>query len=265
MELQVKDTSIIELCQQACTPQIAKQVTHALQKLTELEYCEEIHNRSHTQFTWRHFVLNHKEPHRNLRQITAELSRKKQALVENLYKLKQKQVRIKIKERDYKLEKDVLQQELLQVNIDKMKAMASISKHYLEGAVKDVLYLAKQYEDLRDFVDLDDEKSLEEYEVKYWLKRLTAQSLRDIHSKGSIFPGNAEALEDIGINPRVFEKLLMSHLDNESKSEEISSNTLEQFLNTVADKYSLEVLDSIKIRGLKSDIVEDYLYLENKK
>ena len=51
----------------------------ALQNVSELQ---NIWNHSHSQWTWKHLNLSYHAPYRNMRQIAAEISRKKSALNE---------------------------------------------------------------------------------------------------------------------------------------------------------------------------------------
>ena len=54
---------------------------------------QNIWNRSHTQWMWKHLNLSYLDPHKNMRQIAAEIARKRQALNE----AKWNQVRTEIK------------------------------------------------------------------------------------------------------------------------------------------------------------------------
>ena len=244
-------------------PNVQKQVGTALQLLDKYSYIQKIHNKHQTQFMDGHFTLNHKSPYRNMRQCAAQIANRQQALIENIYKLKERRIKTKIKEEKLS-EASGLKKELLQIKIEKSKTLEAISLNYIEGAVKNVLYYLKQYENIKNSLPDDSEKAVEEYEAKYFIMRLTAQSLRDIHAKGGIYTGNQEALEDIGINPRIFEGYLRKYLEDEKKLKEISVLPLEKFLEDTANRFYDCTVQILKYRGLDTEVVKDYLYLEEK-
>ena len=59
---------------------------------------QNIWNRSHTQWMWKHLNLSYLDPHKNMRQIAAEVARKRQAL--NEAKWNQIKTEVKIKKID---------------------------------------------------------------------------------------------------------------------------------------------------------------------
>ncbi len=69
---------------------LTENVKKAESALVEMESLGKIWNHSHSQWAWRHLNLSSFSPIKNLRQISAEIEKKKAALNETKYKYYQK-------------------------------------------------------------------------------------------------------------------------------------------------------------------------------
>src|SRR6056300_507509 len=92
----------------------AKKVDIAIANVAETE---RIWNRSHSQWTWRHINLSYAAPMKNLRQVSAEMTRKREALEEAKWNYLKNEIKLKQKEERLDKEKDVLKKQLLEIDI----------------------------------------------------------------------------------------------------------------------------------------------------
>ncbi len=133
----------------------AKKVDLAIANVAETE---RIWNRSHSQWTWRHINLSYAAPMKNLRQVSAEMTRKREALEEAKWNYLKNEIKLKQKKERLAKEKDPLKYQLIEIDIAQLKSGMANGMKYVEGAMKDVLTLSNLYDDLKDkFSDYTEE------------------------------------------------------------------------------------------------------------
>lgn len=244
-----------------------QKVDYALANTNELQT---IWNHSHTQWMWKHLNLSWHEPMRNMRQISAEISRKKAAL--NEAKWRQVESEIKIRKIEDELQKGNLDGSLdywreveLKVKLAKLKEGIAEGIVIIEGAMKDVLVLNELYEQLKEKVSGFSEADVEKEETKSHLKRALVQSIRDVRMTGSITKAEQEYIEQIGINPMKLQGLLRAYVESEAKSESWDVSGLYEFV----DKLTEEMVETYKVdekrmalQGFSTNIFEQYAQSE---
>ena len=174
-------------------------VDQAIENTNELQ---NVWNRSHSQWDWKHLNLHYHGDFKNVRQLAAEVTRKKQAL--NEAKWKHVKNEISIKKLEEKLESDKLEywQEIdYKIKLAEKRESMATGMVYIEGAMKDLLALNELYEQMKDKFDGFTEDDFEREESKSHLKRSVVQCIRDVRQTGSITKGEQEYLEQIGVNP----------------------------------------------------------------
>ena len=172
----------------------AKKVDLAIANVAETE---RIWNRSHSQWTWRHINLSYAAPMKNLRQVSAEMTRKREALEEAKWNYLKNEIKLKQKEERLAKEKDPLKSQLIEIDIAQLKSGMANGMKYVEGAMKDVLTLSNLYDDLKDKFSDYTEEDFEKEEARSHLKRSMVQCLRDVRQSGRITKGEQEYLEQI--------------------------------------------------------------------
>lgn len=244
-----------------------QKVDYALANTNELQT---IWNHSHTQWMWKHLNLSWHEPIRNMRQISAEVSRKKGAL--NEAKWRQVETEIKIRKMEEELEKgnqtgtlDYWREVELKVKLAKLKEGVAESVTIIEGAMKDVLVLNELYEQLKKRVSGFSEADVEKEETKSHLKRALVQSIRDVRMSGCITKAEQEYIEQIGINPMKLQNILRAYVESESKAESWDVSGLYEFVDKLTD----ELVDTYKVdetrmalQGFSTSIFEQYAQSE---
>lgn len=245
----------------------AQKVDHALANVGELQT---IWNHSHTQWMWKHLNLSWHAPLKNMRQISAEITRKKSAL--NEAKWRQVETELKIRKIEDELQKgqetgtlDYWREVELKIKLAKLKEGIGEGTVIIEGAMKDVLVLNELYEQLKAKVSEFSEADIEKEETKSHLKRALVQSIRDVRMTGAITKAEQEYIEQIGINPMKLQGLLRAYVENEAKAESWDVGGLYEFVDTLTD----ELVDTYKVdckrmalQGFSTEIFQDYAQTE---
>lgn len=239
----------------------AQRVDLAFQNTADLQ---KIWNHSHTQWTWKHINLSYHSPWKNMRQIAAEMIRKKQAL--NEAKWKNVKNEIKIRKLQEKLEEGNLNkwQEIeTEIEIAKIREGLAEGMQYIEGAMKDALALNEMYEQLKSKIANFSEYDVEKAESKSHLKRSIVQCIRDVRMTGGITKGEQEYLEQIGVNPSKMTHVLRDFVKAETESDSWDTDMLYDFVDDLVD----DLIDNHKVdvkrmaaMGFDNDPIEEHTY-----
>jgi len=242
----------------------AKKVDLAISNVAETE---RIWNRSHSQWTWRHINLSYAAPMKNIRQISAEMTRKREALEEAKWNYMKNEIKLKQKEDRLAKEKDSLKAQLLEIDIAQLKSGMANGMKYVEGAMKDVLTLSNLYDDLKEKYSDYNEEDFEKEEARSHLKRSLVQCLRDVRQSGRITKGEQEYLEQIGVNPGKITLDMLAFLDYEQKIDDYTVRPMYEFL----DDMCVKLLDQLKVdevrmqlQGLRNHYDDDAIFLPKK-
>lgn len=238
-------------------------VDKAFENVGELQ---NIWNHSHTQWTWKHLNLSYHAPYKNMRQIAAEIAKKKSAL--NEAKWRHVEAELKIRKIEEELQKegiDYWREVELKVKLLKLKEGLAEGVSYIEGAMKDVLVLNELYEQLKAKISGFSEYDVEKEETKNHLKRSIVQCIRDVRQSGSISKGEQEYVEQIGVNPMKLQALLRAYVENEAKQDTWDVSGLYEFVDKVADEladvYKVDVA-RMKLQGFSENPMEEFTFTE---
>jgi hypothetical protein len=242
-----------------------QKVDYALANVGELQ---NIWNHSHSQWTWKHLNLSYHAPYKNMRQIAAEITRKKSAL--NEAKWRHVETEMKIRKIEDELHKgnetgqlDYWREVELKIKLAKYREGLAEGAVVIEGAMKDVLVLNDLYEQLKSKVSGFSEADFEKDETKTHLKRALVQCIRDVRQYGSITKGEQEYIEQIGVNPMKLQGLLKKYVEAEAKEEKWDISGLYEFVDKLADELTdVYKVDEVRMQmqGFKTDILLDYSY-----
>lgn len=241
--------------------QNAERVDAAFEKSYDLQ---RVFSRNHSEWTRRHVNLDYYDPWHNMRQISAELSSRRNALQEAKWRHVKNEIKVKEykKRMDLLADDDELEKLKLQVKIAELQEGMVSGMAHIEGAMKDVLALEDLYEQLKKQISDFNEADYEHMNARAHLRQAISQSLRDIRQYGSITKGEQELLEQIGVNPGKVQELLRKYVEDERVAEDYSVSGLKDFIERLSD----ELLPVAKIKselfGFDSDPKTDYMYLE---
>lgn len=227
----------------------SQMVDKALENTNELQ---NIWNRSHSQWDWKHINLSYHSDYKNVRQIAAEMSRKKMALDEA--KWRQVKNEVAIKKMQEKLEKgdlDYWKEVDLKLAIAERKEKNASGMMYIEGAMKDVLALNDLYEEMKQKFDGFTEQDFEKEESKSHLKRSVVQCIRDVRQQGFITKGEQEYLEQIGVNPTKMQARIRHYVSEEETNSDWTTRGLHDFVESVVS----ELIDVLHVDKVRMDLM----------
>ena len=190
-----------------------------------------------------------------MRQIAAEVARKKQALneakwnqIKNEIKLRKLEEKLESAELDYWTEVET------KVKIAQMQESMAEGTLYIEGAMKDVLALNELYEQLKQQMNNFTEEDIEKNETKAHLKRSVVQSIRDVRQGGSITKGEQEYLEQIGVNPTKMQNIIREYVKEEAKSERWDTAGLMTFVDELVNQLvDVAHVDQVRMKMMGFD------------
>lgn len=229
--------------------QNAELVDKAINNTRELQ---DVWNHSHSQWDWKHITLSFHSDFRNMKQIEAEMSRKRQAL--NEAKWRQVKNEIKIKKLEEELTGDNIdywRQIDIKVKITELKEGIAEGTSYIEGAMKDILAINDIYEQLKARVSNFNEEDFEKEESKSHLKRSLIQCIRDVRQFGCITKGEQEYMEQIGVNPSKMQALIRKYVEEELKAETWDTTGLINFVNEVVN----DLIDNKKVDVIRMKLM----------
>lgn len=171
-----------------------------------------VFGKAQTQFMDHVLVANHPTPLRNLRQILAEVTSRKEALQVNLFALRKADVEhrraiAKLHAMDNAIVAvDSLEREWLAIDIEEKAAGLASARLYVEGAIRQVAGWRAQYEAICAARGSDQfsEMDVESEEASYHIQTAFNQALIAARARGgTIDEGNHIYLSQLGINGRL--------------------------------------------------------------
>jgi len=232
-------------------------------RLPEITRALNTTGRRNTQTTSQLMTLNMAgdEPYRHLRQILAQLERKKTALEEAAFKYRKDEIR-----KEKLLEKD---DELARLSAQEIDCRMIRSRVYLEGAVKEIGMFQDVYDEIREAHGIPkkwDELDMEKGEIRHHIKMGFRMAFQEIMAHGMVGRGSAEYLEQFGVHPQSARKHLQDYiLANEEMLEDGQEPTIEHFhnfLDAMGDKYKDAYKANMKRIGIKNLIHDDFIFRE---
>ena len=222
------------------------------------------YGRRNSQWTIKNLTLSWDTPSRNLRQISAEMKKKEEALFDHKYKHKENMIKVDEYKRKLEKESDDLKRRKLELKIEKEVVGFQRGIEYIEGALKDILVLRKCYDDIVQKYGLQTEEDFEKWEQKHHIMRSIRQCVRDVRERGKITKGEQEFIEQWGGNPSYMFKRIVEHVNAEHNSDDPSGILLNEFVNKMAEEFKDLNLKQLDYHGFKDDIQKDLLKIETK-
>jgi len=260
------------------------------ERMPEINRATNVFGKQNSQATSKLMSLNmiSQSPYRRLKQCLAQIERKRQALKENIFKLRKEKIAMDrlIYERDdlvNKLNDDSEQWTAEQktyfrfdlenkiIEIEEKVSNISDSNIYIEGALKEIGMYQDSYDEIKTSYNIPDnwdENDFEKSEVEEHVKTAFLHLVRDVEMTGRPNVGTEEYLFQWGINPTTAYRLVLQYLDGVNKVVDggnlPSIQMLYDFLDRMYNMFKEEYKNSLKSLGLKTLISEEYLFLDNK-
>lgn len=221
---------------------LPQNIEKATLAIAEMEPIRQIWNHSHSQWMWKHLNLEYASPMKNMRQISAEITRKKQAFEEAKYKYLKKQLYLEKLNKRFEKATDELEQAEIHIKVAETQGQLKEMRRLIDGALKDVMTLHDLYNQLKEKVGDITEEDVEREESKAHLQRSITQCVRDVRQSGSITKGEQQYLEQIGVNPSKMQHIIRNYVQQE-REDDWSTNGLLDFVRKITD----ELIDGEKV------------------
>jgi len=210
-------------------------------------------------------MLGGQSPLRMLRQVTAEVEKRKNALYEAQHNVAKRQEEIDVLEEKPKLT-SAERAELIQ-----LKHTVSMINNKANGSLKDIATLADAYENILSKNDMKDwtEEDFENEEKKHHVRRGFDMLYRNLieYSRGK--EATLEYLQQYGVHCQLAIAEVSGYINVVNtliqKGEIIDSSHLENFLDEMRDKYAKNAdMVSSRIFGRDGIINKDYMHKPGK-
>jgi len=203
-------------------------------------------------------MLNGQSPMRMMRQVMAEIEKRKMALAEA-------QVSHAETIRDMQdLEGDI--DPVSEAKYRQKVVSLSTMENKINGSFKDIATLIDQYNNIKEAHGIDewDEEAFEAEEKRHHVRRGFELMYRNLLDGGRAQTATIEYLQQHGVHPQVSLTEVsgyIKHVSDRIAAQDLPhSNDLEDFLDTMADKYKANVDKTAERLFGKSDFVNtDYM------
>jgi hypothetical protein len=209
-------------------------------------------------------------PYRRLKQILAQIEKKRMALKENIFKLQKDQIKIQqLLEKQAELSHWELQ--LNEIEVAELTTAVADGQVYLEAALKEIGMYQEAYQEICKNYNIPekwDEKDFEEAEIEHHIKMAFTNAIRDLGAGQRMNHGTCEYFEQYGINPIVGYELAARYMRQVSDAiSQDKAPTIESqyaFLDEMYNLFKDEYKKAMKRTGLDKVIHGDWLYKETK-
>ena len=234
------------------------------ERMVEIDRANNSLGRKNTQTTNQLMTLTMltDSPYRRLRQILAQIEKKRNALQEHFFNYQ----KLKIKIKDWE-EEDT---ELSNIEITESKAGMETGKKYIEGALKEIGIFQDAYEEIRQNNNIPqewDEEDAEMDEIRHHIRQAFRQAHRDMILHGTITQGNAEYMEQYGIHLQTARNVIGKYIDTcEALIEEGKMPNIDhlyKFLDSCVEVFGEEYIKVMNHIGIKKLVRSEWLFKSN--
>ena len=216
---------------------LQQNLENAEKAIAKVQYTERIWDRSRSQWMLKFLTCSNADGWLRLRQISAEMNRKRTALSGAKFGYMKKLTEAKIKRDEMLEEESENKRLLLEIEAAEFESHASETLVKVEGALKEVETLAQMHDELKDRLGDITEEEFEKAQTKAHISRAVIQSVREVKECGKIKTGNMEYLEQTGLCTTSVLKDIFNFLEEESQAGVEDTSMLHIFLEKMGKKY----------------------------
>jgi len=230
-------------------------------RMVEINRATQAVDRKNTQTTSTLMSLTmlNDSPYRRLRQVLAQISRKKSAVEDSYFRLKEDKIKAKqFRERGDEL--SIAKAERLEYGIQQ-------STRGIEQALKEIGFFQEIYNEImvsHNIPDNWDEEDSEKEEIDAHLKMAFRHAIRDIMAHGRLGMGTLEYLEQYGVHPQTCQRLVQQYIgENDQNIETGQAPTVDHlynFLDQMCEQFREAHLAVVRRIGVKGIIKNEWLY-----
>ena len=242
-----------------------KKLAKISERMKEMDRANLSFNKKNTQTTSQLMSLTMMcdAPYRRLRQVLAQIEKKRFALEDAAFDLRKKKLSlIAFREED---------DELSQVEGDELENQIKRSMGYLEGSLKELAMYQDTYDEIKESFNIPDkwdEVDFEKEEISNHIRMAFRNCLRNVLVTGGMNMGTMEYLEQFGIHPVTAKKLIMDYLSEVEAmvddNKYPSVQHLYNFLDRCADIFQDAHYAVMARIGIKDLLKGEYLFKELK-
>lgn len=221
--------------------------------INKVQYTERIWDRSRSQFMLKHLTCSQADNWTRLRQVSAEMARKRMALNEAKFGYMEAVAKAKIKKQKHEQEVDPLKRELLEIQVAKMDSQNAELLVKVEGALKEIETLAEMHDQLKEIIGDVSEEEFEKAQVQSHIKRAMTQAIREVREKKVIGCGNQEYLEQVGVCVTSAMTEIQQYLIQEKTSGVANTSLLHSFVDDFAERYEPVAKQQADFLGFSAD------------
>jgi len=239
---------------------LATNFSNAQKAIDKVRYTEKIWDRSRSQWMLKFLTCSNADGWLRMRQISAEMNRKRTALSEAKFGYMKKLTEAKIKRDEMLEEENENKKLLLEIEAAEFESQAAETLVKVEGALKECETLAQMHDELKERLGDITEEEFEKAQTKAHIKRAVMQSIREVKECGKIKCGNAEYLEQCGLSTTAVLRDIFDFLKVEEQSGVSNTSILHAFLDATADKYEGAVIQQAEWLGFNPNANMDLTY-----
>ena len=230
---------------------LAVNIDNAETAIAKVQYTERIWDRSRSQWMLKHLTCSQADGWMRLRQIGAEMCRKRQALNESKFGYLKKQAQAEIKREEAKNEFGA-KARLLEIEAQELESQMQEVMVKVEGALKEVQTLSDMHDSLKEHLGEINEEEFEKAQTRGHIKRAMQQAIREVRECGRIRTGNQEYLEQSGVCVTHAFNLITDYLEQEKEA--TNTTLLYSFLDSVAEELEPVADLQLEIFGFDKEI-----------
>lgn len=239
---------------------LEQNLANADQAIAKVQYTERIWDRSRSQFMLKFLTCSNADGWLRMRQISAEMNRKRTALNESKYGYMKRLAKAKIKRDEMADEENENKKLLLEIEAAEFESQATEILTKMEGALKEVEIFAQMHDELKDKLGDITEEEFEKAQAQSHIKRAVMQAVRDVKQFGKITVGNMEYIEQSGLSSSAIQREILAFIEQESKSGIGDTSMLHQFLDAISDKYQGAVIQQAEWLGFDPNMNTNFTY-----
>ena len=228
---------------------LQQNLENAEKAIAKVQYTERIWDRSRSQWMLKFLTCSNADGWLRLRQIGAEMYSKRMALSYAKFSYMKTLTEAKIKREAMLEEENQNKKLLLEIEAAEKEAGAAETLVKVEGALKEIETLAQMHDLLKEKLGDITEEAFEKAQTKSHIKRAVSQAIREVKEMGRIKCGNAEYLEQSGVNTTSVLKDIFIFLEEESQAGVEDTSMLHAFLDKMADKYEAGAIQQAEWLG----------------
>ena len=239
---------------------LQQNLENAEKAIAKVRYTERIWDRSRSQWTTKFLTCSNADNWLRIRQISAEMDKKRSTLVQAKFTYMKKLTEAKIKRDEMMEEEKENKKLLLEIEAAELEFHTAEMLVKVEGALKEVETLAQMHDELKENMGDITEEEFEKAQTKSHIKRATMQAIREVKECGKIKCGNAEYLEQAGVCTTSVLKDIFDFLEEESEAGVTDTSLLHIFLDKTAEKYEGAITQRAEWLGFDPNATMDFTY-----